>query len=152
MRRRLNLYLLTGFLVTIGAFLSYYLYFVYFPSTRDFPWVNLLLFGAGLALLGVGLRRAYLEPERYPGRITGPLLATVSIVILGFFLFLNFSYSKQLPASKDAPRVGQPAPDFTLPDANGNPVTLSQLWGGAKGEEVARAGQWVLLVFYRGYW
>jgi peroxiredoxin Q/BCP len=33
--------------------------------------------------------------------------------------------------------VGQPAPDFTLPDQDGNPVTLSSLRGG-----------WVVVYFY----
>ena len=39
-------------------------------------------------------------------------------------------------------RAGQPAPDFTLPDADGQPVSLSQLLA---------AGP-VVLVFYRGNW
>jgi hypothetical protein len=39
-------------------------------------------------------------------------------------------------------RVGQPAPDFTLPDAAGRPVSLKEL--------VARGP--VVLSFYRGRW
>ncbi len=53
-----------------------------------------------------------------------------------------------LPQSANAPAVGAKAPDFTLPDANGDSLTLSQLYtprGSGK-------GSWVLLVFYRGYW
>ena len=38
--------------------------------------------------------------------------------------------------------VGDPAPDPTLPDANGNPVALSSLW--SKGP--------LVVVFYRGGW
>lgn len=58
--------------------------------------------------------------------------------------------SAQLPESKGAPAVGQKAPDFTLPDAGGNPVTLSSLFAGkdANGQGV----KGVLLIFYRGYW
>ncbi len=41
-----------------------------------------------------------------------------------------------------APKVGQPAPAFTLPDANGNPVSLAGLL--AKGP--------VVITFYRGEW
>ena len=37
--------------------------------------------------------------------------------------------------------VGQQAPDFTLSDQSGKPVSLS-----------AARGQKVVLVFYRGYW
>ena len=39
-------------------------------------------------------------------------------------------------------KVGQPAPDFTLPDAGGHPVGLKEL--------VARGP--VVLSFYRGRW
>jgi peroxiredoxin len=47
-----------------------------------------------------------------------------------------------LPASAAAPRVGQKAPDFTLPDQNGRTVALADL--------ISDNG--VLLIFYRGYW
>jgi peroxiredoxin len=58
-------------------------------------------------------------------------------------------YTRQLPLSSGAPRVGQAAPDFTLTDQDGNPVTLSNLLrGGGAGE----LGGPVLLIFYRGYW
>jgi peroxiredoxin len=39
------------------------------------------------------------------------------------------------------PKVGQPAPGFTLLDQGGNAVSLS-----------AARGAKVVLVFYRGYW
>ncbi|MEX1245023.1 MAG: hypothetical protein WEB59_06340 [Thermoanaerobaculia bacterium] len=54
-----------------------------------------------------------------------------------------------LPVSGGAPAVGAKAPDFTLPDANGSPVTLSRLFAP---ERAGNHGTWVLLVFYRGYW
>ena len=54
----------------------------------------------------------------------------------------------QLPASKDAPKVGQKAPDFTLPDSIGKPVKLSALLA----DEGGVKGGWLLLVFYRAYW
>ena len=42
----------------------------------------------------------------------------------------------------DRVKVGQPAPDFTLEDADGKAITLSAL----------RGKKSVVLVFYRGYW
>ena len=150
MKRKWNFLPVGGFLLSLVAFFSYYFYFAYIPATRDFPWVNLLFFLGALALLGVGLWRAFGQPQRYRGRIGGPIFTALSVTILGFFLFYNFSFSRQLPPSQQAPRVGQPAPNFTLPDKNEQPVTLSKLWGGDP--EAGAEGQWVLLVFYRGYW
>jgi len=150
MKRKWNFLPVGGFLLSLVAFFSYYFYFAYIPATRDFPWVNLLFFAAALAVLGVGLWRAFGQPQRYRGRIGGPIFTALSVAILSFFLFMNFSITRQLPASQQAPRVGQPAPDFTLPDKNDQPVTLSKLWGGDA--EAGTQGQWVLLVFYRGYW
>jgi hypothetical protein len=148
MKRRWNHWLTGGFLLTLAAFLSYFMFFVRFPITRDVPWVNLLLFAGALVLLGIGLKRAYGQPESYRGKILGPILTFFSLAILGLFLVSNFWLSRQLPASKNAPAVGQRAPDFTLPDADGKPVTLSKLFGNVDGGK----DQWVLLVFYRGYW
>lgn len=46
------------------------------------------------------------------------------------------------PTDLERIKVGDPAPDFTLEDENGTPVTLSQF----------RGKQVVILVFYRGHW
>jgi hypothetical protein len=143
MKGRWNWWLVTGFVTVLVAFASYFAVFVRFPTTRDVPWLSLLIFAAGFALLGVGLRRAYGQPDVYPGRMGGPVLLIFSVLILGLFLFYNFYFSRQIPASAAAPQVGQRAPDFTLPDTSGAPVTLSNLVAGQP---------WTLLVFYRGYW
>ncbi|MCL6565857.1 MAG: redoxin domain-containing protein [Acidobacteriia bacterium] len=66
-------------------------------------------------------------------------------VLLG--VLVAVAAAQQLPPSTNAPRVGDKAPDFTLPDTNGHLVKLSDLLKTADGK-----GQWVLLVFYRGYW
>ncbi len=152
MKRRWNVHLYAGFLLTLVAFLSYFAFFARFPITRDFPWLNLLLFAGALVLLGAGLARAYRQPERFRGKFAGLVLTVLSVAILGLFVFYNFSFSKRLPASKAAPQAGQKAPDFTLPDMNGNSVTLSKLWGGPESAAGAQKDRWVLLVFYRGYW
>ncbi len=141
MKRSWNWAIYAGFAVVVFAFVSYFLLFSQFPLTRDFPWLNLLLFALGLGLLWTGSRRGWRQREQYRGRIAGPTLAMLSVLVLGFFLFYNFSFSAQLPESRGAPKVGEAAPDFTLPDQEGKPVKLSEL-----------RGQPVLLVFYRGYW
>ena len=65
----------------------------------------------------------------------------VSIVLLGFAGYFNFVVAR-VPAARSAFVVGQPAPDFTLPDAAGRPVRLADF----------RGQKPVVLVFYRGYW
>ena len=49
----------------------------------------------------------------------------------------NYPLAKPQVASAE----GQPAPDFTLPDAEGKPFQLSKL-----------RGQRVLVIFYRAHW
>jgi len=65
----------------------------------------------------------------------------LTIVFLFCFLSLGITIAAQTEGGKTEPvKVGQIAPDFTLPDQNGNSVQLS------------RIGQPVMLVFYRGWW
>lgn len=151
-KRQWNLLLPGGFGLILLAFLSYFAFFAYFPLTRDFPWLNLLLFLLGFVMLGSGTKRAYRETDRYRGKIRGPVFALLSVLVFGFFLLYNFHLSAQLPSSKGAPLVGDKARDFTLPDQKGNLVTLSKLWEPPPGEAEPGKDRWVLLVFYRGYW
>ena len=67
-------------------------------------------------------------------------------------LFSVVRANAQLPASKGAPKIGEKMPEFTLPDTHNKPVKLSELLAPAAGEKGAKAGPWVLLIFYRGYW
>lgn len=46
------------------------------------------------------------------------------------------------PTDLERVKVGDLAPDFTLENENGNPITLSQFRGKSS----------VILVFYRGHW
>ena len=67
-----------------------------------------------------------------------PLIAIALLLVAGLVWFLP---KLRTPAPQTAFVAGTTAPDFTLNDQSGNPVTLSSL-----------RGTKVLLYFYRGYW
>jgi hypothetical protein len=150
MKRRLNLDPWLGFLVIVVAFLTYIPVFARFPSTRDIPWPTLLMLAAGLGLIARGLTRAFRRPDLHRGRVAGPVLATLGIALSAFFVLGVFHFARQIPPSNAAPRAGQKAPDFTLPDKDGHPVTLSRLLD--SGQDGAGRLNGVVLIFYRGYW
>ena len=149
--RRINWSLWAGFVLTIAAFLTYFFVFVQFPVTRDFPWANLLIFVVALVFIFAGVRRGFASDRPHPirSKIVTSIVATLSVVILGLFVFTIFVAGRWLPASKGAPQVGQRAPDFSLPDTNGNQVSLNQLLTSPVNGSAPKG---VLLVFYRGYW
>lgn len=143
MRRSWNSLIWAGFVVVIAAAASYIPVFARFPATRDVPWVNLLLFLLGGWMLATGLRRAYAESDRYGGKVSGAVLGVLALALFGLFCWGNFVFARRVPASTSAPQAGDPAPDFTLPDAQGKPVALADL---------RKSHKAVLLIFYRGYW
>jgi hypothetical protein len=147
--KRFNWQIWAGFLFSLIVLFSYPLVFVRWPITRDFPWANLLLLGITAVLLIVGLRRAFAPDRRRLSKVASLILAMLSILVLGFFIFTAFVASRWLPASRGAPQIGQKAPDFTLADTSGKQVSLSQLLS-TPGN--GRAPKGVLLIFYRGYW
>ena len=138
-----------GVLLSGFAFLSYPFVFVRWPSTRDFPWANLLLFGVSLALLLVGIRRAFAADRPRRSKIAGSILATISLAIFGFFVLAVFVAPRWMPAARGAPQVGEKAPDFSLSDINGRTVSLSELLSSPIN---GKAPKGVVLIFYRGYW
>jgi hypothetical protein len=136
MKRKWNWPLWIGFVVAVGGLFSYE-FFAAFPITRDFPWASLLLFGVGATLLLVGLFRAFGRPQVYRSIFT----------VLAFLLFAFFGYEifyvlRQVPISAQTPRVGQKAPEFTLPDQTGRSVALGDLL----------SPNGAVLIFYRGHW
>ena|SRR5258706_9706091 len=143
MRRHWNIPIWAGFAVVLLALFSYLPVFSLFPFTRDFPWVNLLLFLTGICLLAVGLSRAFRKPEGYRGKVFGSILTALSLAVFGLFCYGIFFASKDVPHADYAPRVGQAAPDFTLASTDGSQVALSGL---------LQRNRAVLLIFYRGYW
>jgi hypothetical protein len=105
MKKRWNWRLWIGLVLVLTALLSYE-FFAQFQVTRDFPWVNLLLFcGAGI-LLGAGLVRAFRHPEMYRGKIFGSVLAALSFLLFAFFAYEIFYVLRQVPRSAGAPKVG----------------------------------------------
>ncbi len=90
------------------------------------------LMAAGAAL-GLG---ALLQDKRWPIRLAGAF----NIILLSAFTYAFF-WAAALPVP-DGVSIGEPAPEFVLPDQHGSPVILA---------EYREAGP-VLLVFYRGHW
>lgn len=146
---RFNWPLWAGFLVSLFAFISYMAVFVNFPSTRDVPWLNLLLFVAALALAVIGIRRAFAPGRSRLRKIGASVLAGLTVVVFAFFVFTIFVSGRWLPKSQGAPHVGQKAPDFRLTTLNDNQVSLKDLLSQPIN---GKAPKGVLLVFYRGYW
>ena len=141
MKRKWNWPTWVGFVVAMGGLFSYE-FFAQFPITRDFPWANLLLFGIGAALLLLGLFRAFGRPQFYRGKVFGSSFAAVSLFLLAFFAYETFYVLRQVPLSAQAPRFGEKAPEFSLPDQNGKQVALTDLL----------SPNGAVLIFYRGHW
>jgi uncharacterized membrane protein len=142
MKRKCNWSIWIGFVVAVAGLFSYE-FFARYPITRDFPWANLLLFGIGAALLIFGLFCAFGRPNVYRGKIFGSIFAVLSALMFALFSYVIFYELRQVPASTGAPRAGQKAPEFTLPDQNDKPVALTDLLSHSKA---------TLLIFYRGFW
>jgi predicted acyltransferase len=142
MKRRWNWPIWAGFVVVVTGLFSY-VFFARFPITRDFPWANFLLFGIGIALLLVGLFRAFGRPQVYRGKIFGSIFAAIAALVVALFSYEFLYVLRQVPASAGAPHVGQKAPDFFLLDQNERPVGLGDLLSNSRG---------VVLIFYRGFW
>ena len=151
MTRRFNWPLWAGFLLTLIAAFSYFAFFVAFPVTRDFPWVNLLLFLLAAVLLVIGVRRGFARDRAHPklAKVITSIVTTLSAIVFAFFIFAIFIAARWLPASTGAPHVGQKVPEFTLSDANGQQISLQHLLS----ESIdGKAPKGVLLIFYRGWW
>ena len=141
LRRWPHLAVWVGVLTALAGSVSYFSWAVQFAALRDFPLFNLPMVLLGAALAGAGCLRVF----KREGGIVGKGLAGVGLLaavgIAGLFAFYIFGVSADLPEAAGAPAVGEAAPDFTLPDENGQPVRLSDYLGSK-----------VVLLFYRGFW
>lgn len=145
---RRNSALWLGAVVSLLGVASNFLYFVTLTGAMIFPWITMLVSLAGVVLLLVGLKRAFGQPQIFRGKITGSIVTVVFVLLFAFSTF-GFFHARDIPASAGAPKVGQPAPDFTVTDLKGQPVSLSKLLSTPIEGKAPKA---VLLVFYRGYW
>lgn len=93
-----------------------------------------------LGALGLAVALALAAVWRARRWLTVSALGVSVLLLIAAGLF-NF-VAMRVPMSRPLVAVGQPVPDFTLPDAAGRPVTLSDY----------RGKKPVVLVFYRGYW
>jgi hypothetical protein len=143
LKRRRNILIWAGFAIVVIAFVSYTPFFALFPATRDLPWANYFLFLAGGALLAAGVRRAFRDPARYRGKISGSILTVLSAVLFAFFVALVTYFSRQIPTAGTALGVGQKAPAFALLDTAGKQVSSADLLQNHRG---------LVIIFYRGYW
>jgi xanthine/uracil/vitamin C permease (AzgA family) len=147
-RRPVNWPIWSSLPLAIATLYSYPFVFVRWPITRDVPWVNLLLGAAAVTLAIAGVRRSF--SRSWIARATGVVVAAATVAGVGLFVYNVLILARELPVSAHAPGVGQQAPEFTLPDLNNQPVSLTRLRTTPLGG--SRLPRGVLLIFYRGYW
>jgi cytochrome oxidase Cu insertion factor (SCO1/SenC/PrrC family) len=123
---------LVSVLLSVAA-IAGYVALLRVPAIRNHPELYLAAFGVAAVLAGAAAWRA----ARWPNLVA--LGLSVVLLILGGYF--NFVLAK-IPPAATVLRVGEPAPDFTLPAAAGAPVSLASF----------RERTPVVLVFYRGYW
>jgi hypothetical protein len=121
-------------LVAIAAIAAYVL-LIRIPLVRNHPEGYVIAFALSTVLAALAVARA--QTRRWPAWLA---LGLSSLLLVGGAWF-NF-VAARVPDTPTALRVGEPPPDFTLPDASGRPVSLVDY----------RGQKPVVLVFYRGYW
>lgn len=105
---------------------------------RDNPWpLEVVAVVAAVATFGL-LVVAYRQKRVRVVATVAALLATLSTAV---FLTLVHSLSYELPPPPPELAIGSAAPDFSLSDEAGQPVTLASLQGHPS-----------LLIVYRGAW
>jgi len=123
---------LLSVLLSLGA-IAGYVAFLRVPAVRNHPELYFAAFAVATLIAGV----ASWQAARWPNFVALAISALL-LVLGGYF---NFVLAR-VPATATKLRVGEPAPDFTLPDATGAAVSLASFHDRTP----------VVLVFYRGYW
>jgi hypothetical protein len=119
-------------LLSIGTVVAYGLLLRALIAMRPALYLSLLALGVVFAAAALARRRGWLTMSAL----------VVSVLVLGLGVVFNFVLTRVPTAQPPAFVVGQPAPDFTLPDSTGRPASLADY----------RGKKPVVLVFYRGYW
>jgi len=145
-RRNSSLWL--ALIFAVAAVLCNLLFFLRPPAQSAIPWLSLALALAALLFLVLGVKNVFTQPRPIAAKIFASTLALIALVIsAGAIAF--FYGARAIPASAEAPQLGQVAPDFTLPNTTGAAVSLDTLFSPTPGAAAPKA---VLLIFYRGYW
>lgn len=131
MSRALALAALGLSLGTVAAFVVLLSAFTIPVPLPPLVYLGALAAAVGLAGWAVGRRRSWLSMASL----------IVAVAVLGVAGFFNF-VAARVPVASTAFVVGRPAPELTLPDAAGRPVSLAEY----------RGKKPVVLIFYRGYW
>ena len=129
-----------GLPIVVLGFITYFIVFVDYPLTRDFPWVSIPIMLFGLWLAWKFYWRSRTHPSRWK-RVYGWLQMTAAFFLSALFGFYIFSYSYQLPSANSTLAQGATPTNFTLKDHEGNDVSLTDF-----------RGQTVIVCFYRGHW
>jgi hypothetical protein len=137
---------LTGWSVATGvAALGFMVYLPLgsLPSLTGFsedPWAltTAMAICAVLSVHGAWRRRLGVARVVRRTLFFGAFLAVMGNVNYAHYVYY---YSHTVPDAEGAPQVGQPAPDFTVPDPSGGSWSLA-----------AFKGTPFLLVFYRAHW
>jgi hypothetical protein len=118
--------------LSLGA-IAAYVSLLRVPAVRNHPWLYLVAFALATVIAAGASWRA----ARWPNLAA----LVISVALLGLGAYFNVVLAA-IPAATPMVRVGEAAPDFTLPDATGATVSLASF----------RERAPVVLVFYRGYW
>jgi len=123
-----------GVVVAIAAIAAYAL-LLRVAIVRNHPEGYVVAFALATALAALAVARA--RARRWPA---WRALGLTSLLLAGGVWF-NF-VAARVPDTPTVLRVGERLPDFTLSDAAGRDVSLSEY----------RGKKPVVIVFYRGYW
>ena len=125
---------LLSVVVAFGAIVAYVM-LLRVPLVRNHPEGYVIVFVIATLLPLYALWRGY--RPRWPSCVA----LVISIPLLIASAWFDFVVAR-VPGTPLAFRTGEAAPDFTLPDAAGRPVTLADY----------RGKKPVIVIFYRGYW